>query len=209
VESLEAFVHTPRRWQEARRRRVEYYFDDGPFFVPHATVNRQVLVPVSRLRDGKAPILHETTHALLTPPQGRRAVAWLIEGIAVYAAKAVSREKAIPEGDAFELGDVQELDGRCATGLSTASGPGIVPFIGAPGSLPVLYAMEPAFQVRQVFYGCAASFTKRIVERLGIERVVDLLPEGDPHKKLEELSRLSMTDLRSEWASRIGAKISF
>ena len=208
VEALEAFVRTPRR-QDAGSRRVEYYFEEGPFFVPHATVNRQVLVPMSRLKDGKAPLLHETTHALLTPPQGRRPLAWLTEGLAAYVAKAVSREKGIPEGDTFELGEVHELDARCASGLSSALGAKIVPFIGAPGSLSVLYSMEPAFQVRQVFYGCAASFTKHLVDRLGVERVVDVLPETDPHKKLEDLSKTKMTNLRSEWAAKIGAKGAF
>jgi hypothetical protein len=61
VTTIEAFVHVPRPWQEARKRRVEYFFEEGPFFVPHATINRQVLMPIVRLRDGQAPILHETT----------------------------------------------------------------------------------------------------------------------------------------------------
>ncbi len=207
VQALEAFLHLPRGWQDSRQRRVDYFFDAGPFFIPHATVNRQVLIPVSRLRDGLAPVLHETTHALLTPPQGRRPLAWLTEGLAAYVAKAVSAASAIPEGDTFELGDVHELDAKCATGLSSAQGAKILPFVGAPGSLPVLYAMEPAFQVRQIFYGCAASFTKYLVDRLGIERVVDLLPESDPHKKLEQLSGLKMVALRSEWMTKIGAKL--
>jgi len=206
VRALQVFLHTPRRWQDSRPRPVDYYFEDGPFFVPHATVNRQVLLPVSRLRDGKAPLLHETTHALLTAPQGRRPLAWLTEGLAAYAAKAVSAEQKIPEGDTFELGDVGELDAKCAAGLSTPQGPTIAPFIGAPGNLATLYAMEPAFQVRQVFYGCSASFTKYLVDRFGIERVVDLLPEDDPHKKLEELAGAKMTELRSAWATKIGAK---
>lgn len=47
------------------------------------------------------------------------------------------------------------------------------------------------------------------MERLGIERVVDVLPEADPHRKLEELSKMRMTDLRSEWAAKIGARVSF
>jgi hypothetical protein len=66
--------------------------------------------------------------------------------------------------------------------------------------------MEPALQVRTVFYGCAASFTKHLVERFGIERVVDLLPETDPHKKLEDISKMRMAELRSEWARKIGAR---
>jgi hypothetical protein len=164
------------------------------------------LIPISRLRDGKAPILHETTHAMLTPPQGRRPQAWLTEGIAAYVAKAVSQQKGIPEGDTFEIGEVNEIDAKCAAGLSSSEGPRILPFIGAPGNLPALYAMEPAMAVRKVFYGCSASFTKYLVERLGIDRVVDVLPESDPHKKLEELSNMKMAELRSEWAAKIGAR---
>jgi len=205
IAALEAFLHIPRRWQDGRQRRVEYFFEEGPFFVPHATVNRQVLLPISRLRDGKAPLLHETTHALLTPPQGRRPLAWLTEGLAAYVAKSVSRQTGIAEGDTFELGEVQELDAKCAAGLASPEGPRILPFIGAAGNLPVLYAMEPAFRVRQVFYGCAASFTKYLVERLGIDRVVDTLPESDPHKTLEQLSKMKMTELRSDWMTKIGA----
>lgn len=206
VEALEAFLHVPRRWQDTSAHRIDYFFDSGAFFIPHATTSRQVLVPVLRLRDGKAPILHETTHALLTPPQGRRPLAWLTEGLATYVAKSVSAVSGIREGDTFELGEVQDLDAKCAASVSVEPGPRILPFIGAPGNLPALYAMEPAFQVRQTFYGCAASFTKYLVDRLGIERVVDVLPEADPHKELERLTHEKMTALRSAWAAKIGAK---
>jgi hypothetical protein len=133
-------------------------------------------------------------------------LAWLTEGLAAYVAKAVSAEAGIHEGDRFDLGDVHELDAKCAAGLSSAQGPRILSFIGATGNLPVLYAMEPAVRVRQVFYGCAASFTKYLVERLGIERVVDVLPQGDPHKKLEEIAGLKMPVLRSAWIAAIGAR---
>jgi hypothetical protein len=206
LDALESSVRTPRRWQDTRQRRVTYFFDDAAFFIPHATVNRHVLVPVSRLRDGKAPLLHETTHALLTPPQGRRPLAWLTEGIAAYVAKSVSAQKDMPEGDALDLGDITDLDAKCATGLSSEQGPRILPFIGSPANLQALYAMEPALQVRQVFYGCSASFTKYLVRHFGIERIVDLLPESDPHKKLEDMSSTTMADLRGRWTVAINAK---
>jgi hypothetical protein len=203
INAIESFVHTPRRWQDSRQRRVTYFFDDAAFFVPHATVNRQVLMPVSRLRDGKAPLLHETTHALLTPPQGRRPLAWLTEGIAAYVAKSVSAEKGVAEGDALDIGSITELDAKCATGLSSEQGPRILPFIGSPENLQALYAMEPASLVRQVFYGCSASFTKYLVQQFGIERIVDLLPENDPHKKLEGTSQARMANLRGRWMAAI------
>jgi hypothetical protein len=206
VAAIESFVHMPRPWQNSRQSGVTYFFDDAPFFIPHATINRQVLVPVSRLRDGKAPLLHETTHALLTPPQGRRPLAWLSEGIAVYVAKSVSVEKSMPEGDALDVGEISELDSKCATGLSSELGPRILPFIGSPANLQALYAMEPTLPVRQVFYGCSASFTKYLVQQFGVERVVDLLPEDDPHRKLEDMSRLKMADLRGKWAGTIGIR---
>lgn len=170
------------------------------------TANGQVLIPVVRLRDGQAPILHETTHSLLTLPQGRRPLAWLTEGLAGYVAKAVSAQTGIEEGDRFDLGAVHELDARCAAGLSSEQGPRILPFIGAAANLSALYAMEPVVPVRQVFYGCAASFTKYLVERLGIERVVDVLPQGDPHGRLEELAGSRMSALRSAWVAAIRGK---
>jgi hypothetical protein len=207
VTTIETFVHVPRPWQKTRNRRVEYFFEEGPFFVPHATIYRQVLMPIVRLRDGQAPILHETTHALLTPPQGHRPLAWLTEGVATYVAKAISQEKQIPEGDRFDLGDIGEIDGRCAAGLSSAEGARVLPFIGAPGNLQTLYAMEPAVRMRQVFYGCAASFTKYLVERLDLERVVDLLPDADPYAAIEKLSSANMTSVRTEWMAKIGARV--
>jgi hypothetical protein len=207
VTTIEAFVHVPRPWQEASKRRVEYFFEEGPFFVPHATINRQVLMPIVRLRDGQAPILHETTHALLAPPQGRRPFAWLSEGVATYVAKAISHEKHIPEGDRFVNGEIDEIDGTCASGLSSAEGARVLPFIGASGNLQVLYAMEPMLQVRQVFYGCSASFTKYLVDRLGLERVVDLLPEADPHATIEKLLNASMASARTVWMTTIGAHV--
>ena len=66
--------------------------------------------------------------------------------------------------------------------------------------------MEPQRPVRQVFYGCAASFTKYLVERLGMEKVVDLLPVGDPHKEMEKLTGTKMLELRSAWMVGIGMK---
>jgi hypothetical protein len=206
VAAIESFVHTPRRWQKSRQHGVTYFFDDAPFFIPHATIHRQVLVPVSRLRDGKAPLLHETTHALLTPPQGRRPLAWLTEGIAAYVAKSVSGEKGMPEGDALDIGEIIELDAKCATGLSSEQGRKILPFIGSPANLQALYAMEPALQVRQIFYGCSASFTKYLVQQFGVERIIDLLQENDPHRKLEDMSRLRMADLRGRWTATIGIR---
>jgi hypothetical protein len=208
LDSLESFVRTPRPWQPPQKSDVEYYFVGGPFFVPHVNLKRQVMIPVVRLRDGKAPILHETTHALLSLPQGRRPLAWLTEGVAAYVAKAVSAQTGMPEGDTFELGSVEELDAKCAAGLASPQGPKIAPFIGAPGNLSALYAMEPAYAVRQTFYGCAASFTKFLVDQWGIERIVDLLPEADPYKKLEGVSGKKMAALRSSWAAKIGAKAS-
>ena len=75
----------------------------------------------------------------------------------------------------------------------------------AAGNLSTLYAMEPVFEVRQTFYGCAASFTKYLVEQIGLERVIDVLPEDDPHKKLEQITRVKIGPLRMSWLTKIGA----
>ena len=67
-------------------------------------------------------------------------------------------------------------------------------------------AMQPGLVVRRVFYGCAASFTKYLVGRLGLERFVDVLPEDDPHETLEAFAGATMASLRSSWMETIAAK---
>ncbi len=218
LEAVEGFTYGPRRWQRFRRPRVEYYFHPSRFG-SHANPDGWVFIPFELLQDGRAPILHETTHALLNPPapylpeeyadeeEARAAYAswplWLTEGLTDYIAKTVSAQTGIPEGDVFDLGSADEMDSGCARMLSLPAGAEVMPFIGAPGAPDSL--RQRRREVAPIFYGCAASFSKFLVGLLGIEPIVDLIPEPDPHGKLEELTGMSIEMLRSSWLEHIGA----
>ena len=219
LESVEAFIHAPRQWQRHQIPVVEYYFPSDRF-ISRADADGRVFISYWRVEAEQAPILHETVHAILNPAapywpweypdqeQARAAeasqAAWLIEGLADYVAKVISEQTGIPEGDVFNLGSVDEMDTGCTERLTSPAGSEIAPFIGAPG-LPDRLIGERRRDFAPVFYGCSASFNKFLVERLGIETVVDLIAESDPHVRLEELMGLSMESLRSAWLEQIGA----
>jgi hypothetical protein len=71
-------------------------------------------------------------------------LAWTLEGIAL--ARGV-RFTSLTPGTTALLASVMFTPALA----SSEQGPRIAPFIGAPGNLGVLYAMEPVFAVRQTF----------------------------------------------------------
>jgi hypothetical protein len=50
-------------WQAVRDERIVFYVSDDQF-VSHATGTEVLLIPLARLRDGRAPFFHEAAHAL-------------------------------------------------------------------------------------------------------------------------------------------------
>ena len=61
-----------------------------------------------------------------------------------------------------------------------------------------------------VFYSCACSFTKYVVERTSLERVVNLfplIPDRKVDSELERITGRSTSELRSEWLRSIAATV--
>ncbi len=69
--------------------------------------------------------------------------------------------------------------------------------MGAPGEPPSLE--DDRAGVARPFYVLAHSFTKYLVERLGLAAVVRLATDADPEQALERLSGRGMADWRGEW----------
>src|SRR5947209_7315108 len=53
-------------WQRLHEQKITYYISPERF-VAHATGRGVVLMPLARLREGRAPFLHESAHELLFP----------------------------------------------------------------------------------------------------------------------------------------------
>lgn len=118
VPALQRFIGGPYPWQRLGEQKIVFHFAPGEF-VAHAQ-NADVFVALSRLRSGRAPLLHETVHVLTLPSTpyypwelGDSAVIerararlplWFAEGYADHVAKTVAATLPFDEGDPLQTG---------------------------------------------------------------------------------------------------------
>jgi hypothetical protein len=218
---VKQLIGAPLAWQRIGNGRVVYYLA-GDRFVSHASGTGDVFISFWRVGQGTAPFLHEASHELLAPQppfnpwefsdsvtQRQRAESsplWLLEGLPDYLAQLAASRAGVREGDVFNAGDRAQVDSVCAARVHAVPlAAAAVGTIGGVGRPPQLFTTERA-TVAPVFYPCSHSFTKHVVEKIGLNRVVALFPAI----KLDDWQRAltgqagSLVELRSDWAHRIG-----
>ncbi len=220
VPALQRFIGGPYPWQRLGEQKIVFYFAPGEF-VAHAQ-NANVFVALSRLRSGRAPLLHETVHVLTLPSTpyypwelGDAAVIerararhplWFAEGYADHAAKTVAATLPFDEGDPLQTGTHAQVDSICAARLRGPRGGEVAPFVGAPGVLPSLFTAERQ-EVAPIFYACGSSFTRFLAERTSPQFLASLFPDiipGRMEERIQERTGRALPDLRTEWLQRIG-----
>jgi hypothetical protein len=208
-------------WQVMRADRITYYVS-ADRFVAHASGRAAVFIPLIRLQDDRAPYLHEATHELLafmsqslTPADPARfervrqtRPLWLTEGLADYVALTAAGRAGVKEGDVFDIGGLAGTDKACNDRLKGPRGPEIAAFIGNVGAPGALFTTERT-EVAPTFYACGTSFTKFIVERIGLPEtiaLVPLIPTQGVLPRIQKLTGKSMETLRAEWRSAIAVR---
>ena len=224
IARLETLIGGPYAWQRIGTRPVEFYLSPGRF-VSHASGRGAVFISVSRIRDGTAPFLHEASHELLAPPAPfspdeypdsvtsarmfARFPLWLSEGLPDYLAQSVSAATGFHEGDVFEIGGLARVDSVCATRLTRSPRRAeIEARVGAEGAVEALFTTERG-EVAPIFYACSQSFTKLVVDRIGVPATVGLFPliaPGRWRRALEKAAGASLDDLRKTWLESMAAR---
>lgn len=228
VDSLATSIAALRRlmgvytWQRIGQRPITFYLSPGRF-VSHASGAGAVFISLTRVRSGGAPYLHEAAHELLAPPApfapyeyadsvaGERAAMrfpqWLNEGFPDYLAQATASATGFHEGDVFAVGGLAKVDSTCAARLAQSPRRAeILEKVGRPGRLEALFTTERA-EVAPVFYACSQSFTKYVVDRVGVRAVVAAfphIPEGTWMADVEAAAGTSLEALRSAWLEALG-----
>lgn len=164
-----------RNWAFENDRRVHFYFPDGQF-VSHAPGGNTVYIPLWRIREGKAPWLHEAAHLLLTreghwlskPDEvaDARMPLWLEEGLAESVAMDVAARERLPYFSPVIDVAPEKLDARCEALLRTPIGKTATDRIGGIGKPKALFGPN-RFEYAQPFYVCSASFVRYLVARHG------------------------------------------
>jgi hypothetical protein len=216
-------IGAPLPWQRIGERRVVFYIAPDRF-VSHASGMCDVFISFWRVPQGKAPFLHEALHELLAPhapfsfwefpdtiAQQQRAESsplWLLEGLPDYLAQLAAARTGIPEGDVFDAGGAATIDSVCAARVrDNPRAAAAVEAIGRSGRPAQLFTTERTV-VAPVFYPCSHSFTKFVVERIGIARTVALFPAIKAGNWEAVLSGHAgpLADLRRAWARKLGLR---
>jgi hypothetical protein len=201
-------------WQAVPKGKITYYLHDDAF-VSHASGRSAVFVPMARVKDGRAPFLHEATHELLS--SARRAPApadgvtpvfrplWLTEGLADYIARLVADQLGISEEGPFGTPNLSSIDAVCAERAGTPDGATMLPFVGANARPDVLFTTERA-KFAPTFYSCSFSFTKDLAERVGLETLIDLfaLTPAASVVRLDGVAGQPLSLVVTEWRTRLG-----
>jgi hypothetical protein len=194
-------------WQAVPKGKITYYLSDDTF-VAHASGRGAVFVPMARVRDGRAPFLHEATHELLAstrtdrssggPPSTRPL--WLTEGLADYFARLVAGEIGIIETGPFDTPTIAGADAICAERARTEDGAAMIPYIGRDERPEVLFTTDRR-RFAPTFYACSLSFVSYLGDHVGLNNLVDLFAVGpaEMNIRLDGLKGKRLAEWRAEW----------
>ena len=160
------------------------------------TFGRTVLLPLHRVKWQNAPYLHEAVHALLPSPHHST---WLTEGLACYLESWVAEHVGGYDAHIFTRAGDRRIHDAARGYLKSNLGREVLPWVGVPGEPPDLF--EDRERVARPFYVLAQSFTKHLVERLGLAAVVTLTSGRDPEDALARLTGRDAGAWRGEWLS--------
>jgi hypothetical protein len=155
---------------------------------------RTALLPLARVKAGTAPYLHETTH-LLVPARNRST--WLSEGFASYLESWVSEHRGGYDAHVFTRAGDHTIHRAAARIMATASGRAVLPWVGREGEPPGLERDRET--VARPFYVLSHSFTKYLVDAVGLATVLRLLDARDVSAPLAERTRRPLEAWRDRW----------
>lgn len=172
----------------------------GPSLPYSMTRGRTVSLMLERVRSDSAPYLHETVHVLVPSPN--RSV-WLSEGFASYVESHVSENIGGYDARVFTKTGNRGVDVEAARWLGREAGRTVLPWVGTPGEPPEME--EERRRVAAPFYVMSQSFSKFLVEKLGLARVIALVSSRDPEAALSRLSGRSVEDWKADWLQALPA----
>jgi len=163
------------------------------------TMGRTVLLPLARVQSRSAPYLHEAVHALV-PARNRST--WLSEGLACYLESWVAEHVGGYDAHVFTNAGDRRIHEAARAYMKNDAGRQVLPWVGVPGDPPDLF--EDRMGVARPFYVLAQSFTKFLVERIGLAAVVGLTGGADPEAELHRLTGREASVWRAEWLGARG-----
>ena len=204
-----AFKYVGDRSNRKIEQPVVFYVGTGRF-ISHASPERDVFVPLWRVKSNQVPWLHEVMHAILhsdvgnwdwfyKPEVGEKMPGWILEGLAEYLALIVSHETGMEKFDLFGASGYTKIDSVARVALNSEHGSYVLSFIASDKlELPEL-AGERRRIFAPLYYNLSASFTKYIAEHYSLEPLFAGVASVEVHATIEKHTNKSMQALKDEW----------
>lgn len=209
----EAFIEAPLEVQKfSSENPIECFFPSDNF-ISHADVNMGYLfIPFWRMKENKAPWLHEILHILLTSKNGHLYEdwekvshiypTWLHEGFADYLTSEISKEQDWLHYDVFSNSYNSDTDSLFLAEYKAKKGIEVVSFIGKKGH-PKLLSGSERRTYAPIFYHGSHSLIKYIANTYGEDILLETIFEPtNEHKVLESKTGKTLEQIRKEWHAR-------
>ncbi len=208
------FVESPKEWQQFSDSVINYYFFPENF-ISHTTDKAQILIPFWRIKNAKAPWLHETMHILFRSKKGNWNEAstvntyfnrplWLAEGLADYSAFTIAHRYDLPIFDIQNIGGFLAMDSVCSTRIKSEKGEKVLEYIGKEGSMRELFGKDRR-EYAPTFYACSCSFAKYLAEVYGLKNLINANAEFErEHAMIEGYTGKTMAELKQKWVATLG-----
>jgi|GEM_PF-1665971 len=219
IAAAEKFLNAPLPWQvHAFNEPYTFYFRTDSF-VSHASGAGFVSVPAWRIKNGKAPWLHEALHEMLNTKSGTwedtikvseedwktKMPLWLFEGLPDYISVEVSRANNLKWFDVFSNSSQMNIDSVFREDMSEKNeyASYILSHIGENGVMPELSSKERK-KYAPTFYHGSGSLVAYIARTYGLQPLLAAISSFQKEQEiLEVMTGKPLVVLKKEWLEKL------
>jgi hypothetical protein len=212
----EKFINAPQPWQVHQRDEPYTFYFRFDRFVSHASCAGFMSIPFWRIKEGKAPWLHEVMHEMLysksenllsknIPPGklDKRNPLWLYEGLPDYISLEVSIAEDLQWYDGFSNSYQPNIDSLFINEIATKKRKYILSYIGKNGIMRELFSDKRAHYAPAFYHG-SLSFVKYLAENYDTKILLTAISSfGEENKTIEQSTGKSLSTLKKEWLTKL------
>jgi len=216
IKAAEKFIHAPLPWQAHSTTEPYTFYFRLDSFVSHASGSGFVSIPFWRIKNDKAPWLHEAIHEMLNTKTlgwfnpaikeeewSKNMPLWLFEGLPDYISQKVSQLENLPRFDVFSKSNSFNVDSLFTSDIKSEKGVYILSFIGTKGVMPELSSKDRSLYAPAFYHG-SCSFVQYIATHYDFKIFLDAISSfGEEHAIIEKRTGKPLAILKKEWLSKL------
>jgi hypothetical protein len=216
IVAAERFIKAPLSWQARLMNDPYVFYFRLDSFISHASLYGFVSVPFWRIKNGKAPWLHEALHEMLYSKSDKwfspamteqfaneNMPLWLHEGLPDFIAMQVASQNHLRHFDVFSNSISTNADSLFLTNIKPGNASYIISRIGSKGVMPELFSKNRGDYAPGFYHG-SCSFVKFIVENYSLDVLLTAISSFEKeNESIEAATGKPLTTLKKEWLEKL------